>query len=127
MIKSSYNISEFIFIISTDSEILATKIHIIDKGQLAFIINNVWFLTWDWNVSFLPSHQKEFVIWDIKGFEVSWQVVLSKLIIVDKFKFLKVPNSLNIIIDLKCMSIESYQRHRKITIVSNLSQLINKV
>lgn len=53
--------------------------------------------------------------------------MLCQLVIVNKLQFLEVSYSLNVIVNLESMSIESHQRHRKVTVVCDFTQLINQV
>ena len=107
MVEASDHISKFIFIVTAYSKVLTTQIHIIDKSQLAFVINDVRLLTRNWHVSFLSTNQQEFIIWHVKCFKVSRKVMLSQLIIVNEFQLLKISYSLYVVIYLKCVSIES--------------------
>jgi hypothetical protein len=59
-------------------------LHIIYKAQLAFVINDVALLAGDRYVPLLSANQEELVVWDVKGLEISWEIVLSQLILINE-------------------------------------------
>ena len=101
MVEPSDNISKLFVVVSAHGEILASIIHVVHKCQLAFIIDNVAFLTGNRYITFLTAHKQELVIWDVQSLEISWKVMLSKLVIIDEFKFFEIPDPLHIVVHLQ--------------------------
>jgi hypothetical protein len=85
---------------------LASIVHVVHKCELAFIIDDVAFLTGNRHVAFLTAHKQELVIWDVQSLEISWEVMLGKLVVIDEFQLFEIPDPLHIVVNLQGMRVE---------------------
>ena len=106
MVEPSDDISKLIVVVTAHGEILSSIVHVVHKCQLAFIINYVAFLTGNRHITFLPTHKQELVIWDVQSLEISREVMLGKLVIIDEFQFFEVPDPLHIVVHLQSMRVK---------------------
>jgi hypothetical protein len=96
----------FVFIVRAHRKVLAAEVHISRERKFAFVINYVAFLARNRYISFLPAYEQEFVIRNIKGLEVPWDVMLGQLVIISKFKLSEISLSLNEIEYLERVRVE---------------------
>jgi urease accessory protein UreE len=106
MVETSDDISKLVVVVAAQCKILASIVHVVHKSQLAFIIDYVAFLTGNRHVPFLTTHKQELVVWDIQSLEIPREVMLGKLVIIDKFEFFEVSNPLHIVVYLQSMRVK---------------------
>jgi len=74
MVEPTNHVDQVVGIVGGHRELLPRHIHFSGKHHFAFIIDHEAAITSESRLAFKTSHQYKFVVWNINGLEIVWDV-----------------------------------------------------